>query len=99
MRVPNLCSATTQQGSHRLLRGLAQGPKSATVVDFLQMVYEQQSAVIVMLTRTIESGSMRKARAPTAPALPDDPAKGHYLMGSGRIDCCSLDASAAIYCL
>ena len=40
-----------------------QGPKNATAADFLQMVYEQQSAIIVMLTRTIESGSIRKASA------------------------------------
>ncbi len=44
-----------------------QGPKEGTLADFWQMVYEQRSEVIIMLTRTIEAGSIRKVWA--LPAL------------------------------
>ena len=37
-----------------------QGPKEGTLADFWQMVHEQRSEVIIMLTRTVEAGSIRK---------------------------------------
>ena len=41
-----------------------QGPKEGTLADFWQMVHEQRSEVVVMLTRTVEAGSIRKVWVP-----------------------------------
>lgn len=50
----------TLSGSHTVYRYIAtQGPKSSTVSDFWQMVLEQGSRLIVMLT-TLQEGDMVK---------------------------------------
>jgi protein tyrosine phosphatase len=43
---------------------LRKGPKDSTVGDFWHMVYESGSAVVVMLTCNVESGSIKKVGGP-----------------------------------
>ncbi len=40
-----------------------QGPKDSTVGDFWQMVYERNCAIVIMLTRLVESSTLKKASA------------------------------------
>lgn len=40
-----------------------QGPKDSTVGDFWQMVYERNCAIVIMLTRLVESGTLKKVSA------------------------------------
>ncbi|CAL5228150.1 g11230 [Coccomyxa viridis] len=62
-----------------------QGPKDSTMEDFWQMVYKQRCAVIIMLTRATESGSVKKC----AQYFPEELSqRGAY--GGWRVECTSL---------
>ncbi|KAK9918618.1 hypothetical protein WJX75_005399 [Coccomyxa subellipsoidea] len=62
-----------------------QGPKDSTVGDFWQMVYESNSAVVVMLTRLQESGAMKKC----AEYFPQEIDQPVTYKGSWTVTCAS----------
>ncbi|EIE19549.1 hypothetical protein COCSUDRAFT_67695 [Coccomyxa subellipsoidea C-169] len=62
------------------------GPKDSTVGDFWQMVYESNSAVVVMLTRLTESGAMKKC----AEYFPDELDQPVTYKGGWTVTCVSM---------
>ncbi|BDA46574.1 Tyrosine-protein phosphatase non-receptor type 1 [Coccomyxa sp. Obi] len=62
-----------------------QGPKDSTVGDFWQMVYERNCAIVIMLTRLVESGTLKKC----AEYFPEELDHPVMYKGSWTVTCVS----------